>query len=109
MKQAKRRAILCVIGCAAYIWLTAILVMFGLHLSAFFALLCGLICATENFIFGRQYERERQKAMRLGISEPHKAADTACEYCGCREFTVVAGRMVCICCGKVMENIEKEQ
>lgn len=107
MKKAKIRAAVSVAACALYMMLAELLEQIGLRFPSVFALILGMICASDCFIHGREYETERQRNVfeRRGtrVSSTFGAKMFRCAICGCPEFSKVADRLVCICCGAVAE------
>ena len=108
MREAKERAALCVVGCGAFLLLAAVMMRNEIYLPIFFAMVFGMLCAGNCFIHGREYEIERRREIMEGSyqwpeMEPGLELD-CCEYCNCQEFYVVAGRLVCMCCGTVMRH-----
>lgn len=108
MKEAKTRAALCVLGCGGWLLLAAVMMRNGIYFPVVFAMVFGMLCAADSFIHGREFEIERRREIMeekydWPELEPGLKLD-GCKHCNCQEFYVVAGRLVCICCGQVMEH-----
>ena len=96
------------LGCGLFLLLAALMMRNEIYFPMVFPLAFGVLCASNCFIHGREYEIERRRAILEDAYEwpevePVLRLD-GCKNCGCQEFYVVAGRLVCICCGTVMEH-----
>lgn len=108
MSGPKIRAAMWVAACALYMVCGEVLRQQEITLGAIFSLVLGMICAAECFQCGQEHERERQRqieeACDAWIEAGNRLSPARCRSCGCPEFSRVAGRMVCICCGSVLED-----
>lgn len=96
---------LCVAGCAAFMLLGFIMMRLEIYIPALFALVFGMVSASDCFIHGREYEIERRRDILAGKYRwEADSGDARCKFCNCREFYVVADHLVCVCCGTVMEH-----
>ena len=108
MKEAKTRATLCVLGCGGWLLLAAVMMRCEIYFPVVLGMVFGMLCAADSFIHGREFEIERRREIMeekydWPELEPGMVLD-GCEKCGCQEFYVVAGRLVCMCCGEVMKH-----
>lgn len=108
MKEAKTRAALCVLGCGGWLLLAAVMMKYEIYFPVVFAMVFGMLCAADSFILGREFEIERRRSIMEQEYEWEELEPGlklgCCKECGCQEFYVVAGRLVCMCCGTVMEH-----
>ena len=108
MKKIKIRAGLYLTACAGYVWLAALLNLLEIYLPAYFALIVGLVCGHACIQCGVDMERWRR--VKLKVEEQakdavlHGAWKQHCRTCGYEGFRVVAGRLVCNCCGEVFQG-----
>lgn len=108
MKKIKLRAGLWIAATALYVWLAAILAMLEIYLPACMTLVVGLLCGKECVKCGVDLERWRR--VKLKVEEQYKDAalkgawQQCCQKCGYEGFRVIAGRLVCNCCGEVLQG-----
>ena len=109
MRRAKVRAMAALFGCAAFMGIALGLSHEGINIPAWIAAVLGLVCGQDCYHYGVEWERERMYEMFEEDEELWgKANDQAvCGVCNCPEFYSIAGRMVCTCCGTVLENEQK--
>lgn len=106
MKQIKIRAGLYLASTALYIWMAAVLDKVGLCLPLVFALVVGIFCGYNCLLCGQDLERERRKELdeqRDACDEIATGERIRCKNCGCQEFRIIAGRLICNCCGEVTD------
>lgn len=107
MNKPKTRAAMWVASCALYMLCGEVLRQWDIQLGASFALLIGMYCATECFSCGRGYER-KCLGFELEESKTPGRRKVRRNVCGCEDFTIAAGRMICACCGAVAD-LEPEE
>lgn len=108
MKNPKIKAAMWVAACALYMMCGEVLRQWDIRLGAVFALLLGMFCAAECFSCGREYELDQRRGIE-GTGDDWAAAEhgmkpVRCRICGCPEFYRAAGRMICVCCGSVLDE-----
>lgn len=108
MRKIKIRAGLYLTACAGYVWLAALLNLLEIYLPAYFALIVGLVCGYACMHCGVELERERRKELGRQQDEWDEMAAgvrrSRCKNCGYEGFRIIAGRMICNCCGEVMDH-----
>lgn len=108
MRKIKIRAGLYLTACAGYVWLAAVLAMLEIYLPTAFALALGLVSGYGCVQCGVDLERWRR--VKLKVEEQAKDAvlqgawQQCCQKCGYEGFRVIAGRLVCNCCGEVFQG-----
>lgn len=121
MKEAKRRAQVCMAVCAVFTAVGAALTLLDIYFWAEFSPLVGMLCAAECFEAGRTYQflYEEEAKDRGGFFQQDDFAwveaktglkAKRCETCKGTVFRMVAGRFVCNTCGEVLgvEHGEEE-
>lgn len=108
MKKLKIRAGLYLAATAMYIWVSALMVQVEIYIPACFALAIGLLCGYACMNCGRDIERRRWIHLVVENKEKQEAEtgrrQIRCRNCGYGGFRTIAGRLICNCCGEVLEN-----
>lgn len=108
MKSAKIKAAMCVAACPLYMFSAELFAQLDMRLGVVFAVVMGMLSAAASFLCGR--EDEFAKQMKAHADEATWMCfatgmeNIVCGNCGCREFSMTAGRLVCLCCGSVLEK-----
>ena len=108
MKKIKLRAGLWITATALYVWMAVILAMLEIYLPACMTMVVGLLCGKECMQCGVDLERWRRVKLAVKEKEMEKIATGAmkqyCKRCGYTGFRVIAGRLICNCCGEVFQG-----
>lgn len=112
MKNVKIKAAMCIAACPIWMLSADLLLRMELRLGVVFTVVMAMLVATESFLCGREYEQERRMAADKAEADFMCFAtgmkQLVCKNCGCPEFTMKAGRLICLCCGSVVEREDME-
>ena len=107
MKEAREKAALCIVACAFFMTVALLLARHDIRYPAVFGTLVGLVCAWDCYFLGKEHEAARQEAKRQQDGDWMEIAtgvkQVVCRNCKCERFQIVAGRLICLCCGQVAE------
>lgn len=113
MKKIKIRAGLWLVATALYVWLAALLNLLEIYLPACFALFVGLMCGYTCLRCGVDLERWRRVQLAVKDREMERICTGAmkqyCRTCGYEGFRIVAGHLVCNCCGEVFKGEQEAE
>ena len=111
MKKIKLRAGLWIAATALYVWMATVLAVLEIYMPACMTLVVGLLCGKECVQCGVDLERWRR--VKLSVEQQAKEAAIHgvwrqhCRNCGYTGFRVIAGRLVCNCCGEVFQSEQR--
>lgn len=108
MKNAKIKAGMCIAACPLWMLSADLLLRMDMPWGAVFTIVMAMLVAAESFLCGREYEQARRMAADRDEADFMCFAtgmkQIVCKNCGCPEFTMKAGRLICLCCGSVAER-----
>jgi len=105
MRKTKLMAIAAFVICAGYMFLFAEFVQAGEEPLALVSIILGAMSAYAIFRMGMQYEEQIEMFWEeIEMEEEQGEEVVTCKRCGCGEFEIVAGRLVCTVCGEVLER-----
>ena len=112
MKRAKIKAGMCIAACPLYMLSAELLLRLDLPWCAVLSMVMAMLCTAESFLCGREYEWERRMAADQDEADfmcfETGMKQLVCKNCGCPEFTMKAGHMICLCCGSAASREDLE-